>query len=197
MLDRKTYFIREHVGLFKLADTYDILDPETQAQLGIAKEKPGTLIHVLRFVMNKQMLPTAVFVYEGANPEDESKLLFSIRRGFSFLRSKVEVVDRNGTVLGWFKSKLISLGGAFYVFDAQGNEVAFVQGDWKGWNFKFVDQAKNEIGTVTKKWGGIGKELFTSADSYIVALNEEPSPAKAVLLLAAGLAVDVIYKEKG
>jgi uncharacterized protein YxjI len=195
MLSRKTYFIREHVGFLKLADTYDILDPETQTQLGIAKEKPATLIHLLRFVMNKQTLPTKVFVYEGANPEDESKLLFSIQRGFSFLRSKVDICDRNGNILGWFKSKLLSLGGAFYVFDASGNEVAFVQGDWKGWNFRFLDQAKNEIGTITKKWAGLGKELFTSADSYIVALTQEPAPAKAVLLLAAGLAVDIIYKE--
>lgn len=40
MLSRKIYFIREHVGLLKLTDTYDILAPETQEQLGVAKEKP-------------------------------------------------------------------------------------------------------------------------------------------------------------
>ena len=28
MLSRKTYFIREHVGVFKLSDTYDIIDHE-------------------------------------------------------------------------------------------------------------------------------------------------------------------------
>lgn len=54
MLSRKTYFIREHVGVFKLSDTYDILDPETHEQLGIAKEKPGTLVHVLRFLVEKE-----------------------------------------------------------------------------------------------------------------------------------------------
>ena len=54
MLNRKTFFIREHVGFLKLSDTYDILDPETQKQVGIAREKPGTLIHVLRFLVNKR-----------------------------------------------------------------------------------------------------------------------------------------------
>ncbi len=39
MLNRQTYFIREHVGFMKLSDTYDILDPEAQNQIGIAKEK--------------------------------------------------------------------------------------------------------------------------------------------------------------
>lgn len=196
MLDRKMYFIRERVGFMKLADTYDILDPELQVQIGIAKEKPGTLVHILRFIVNKGMLPTKVFVYEGENPEDESKLLFSIQRGITLFRSKVNIVDRSGNVVGWFQSKMFSLGGAFRVFDATGSEVALVKGDWKGWNFRFLDKGENEIGTITKKWAGIGKELFTSADNYIITLNQESAPAKAILLLAAGLAVDTIYKER-
>lgn len=196
MLSRKTFFIREHVGLLKLADTYDILDPETQAQLGVAKEKPGTLIHVLRFLINKRLLPTKVFVYEGAKSGEEGTLRFSIERGLTFLRSKVLVCDAGGAVVGWFKSKMFSLGGAFYVFDARGNQVAFVKGDWKGWNFRFLDQAQNEIGTITKKWAGIGKELFTSADNYMLSLSPDTASEHAMLLLAAGLAVDVVYKEK-
>ena len=47
MLNRKTYFIREHVGLMKLSDTYDILDPETKQQLGIAKEKIKTVSYYI------------------------------------------------------------------------------------------------------------------------------------------------------
>lgn len=53
-----------------------------------------------------------------------------------------------------------------------------------------------EIGTITKKWAGIGKELFTSADNYIISLSQESDPVLAALLLAAGLAVDTIYKER-
>lgn len=196
MLKRKTYFIREHVGFMKLSDTYDILDPETKGQLGIAREKPGTFFHVLRLLLNKRLLPTKVFVYEGNSFEDESKLLFSIHRGFTLFVSTVNICDAGGNVIGWLKSKMFSLGGAFHVFDGSGNEVAFVKGDWKGWNFRFFDMFQNEIGTITKKWAGIGKELFTSADNYIIALAQEPAPAKARLLLAAGLAVDTVYKEK-
>ncbi len=196
MLNKRTYFIRERVGFLKLVDTYDIIDPQTQQQLGIAQEKPGGLVHVLRFLVNKQLLPTKVFVYEGDNPEDETKLLFSIQRGFTLFRSKVNILDKGGTVVGWFQSKVFSLGGAFRVFDATGNEVALVKGDWKGWNFRFLDKAEKEIGTIAKKWAGIGKELFTSADNYIIALSQDSAPAKALLLLAAGLAVDTVYKER-
>jgi uncharacterized protein YxjI len=196
MLNRKTYFIREHVGFMKLSDTYDILDPQSQEQIGIAKEKPGALIHILRLLVNKQLLPTKVFVYAGGNHEDESQLQFSIQRGFSIFRSKVHVCDARGSQIGWLRSKAFSFGGGFYVFDTAGNEIAQVKGDWKGWNFRFLDKSENEIGTITKKWAGIGKELFTSADNYILSLNQNPTPEQATLLLAAGLAVDTIYKER-
>ena len=45
------------------------------------------------------------------------------------------------------------------------------------------------------RWAGLGKELFTSADNYVIALTQEPKPSEAILLLAAGLAVDTVYKE--
>ena len=195
MLNRKTFFIREHVGFMKLSDTYDILDPETQRQVGIAREKPGTLIHILRFLINKRLLPTKVFVYEGEDHEDERKLLFSIQRGVTLFRSRVNIHDKGGSVIGWLKSKVFSLGGAFYVYDAADNEVAFVKGDWKGWNFRLLNKSERELGSITKKWAGIGRELFTSADNYMIALNHDATPAQAVLLLAAGLAVDTVYKE--
>jgi len=196
MLSRNTYFIREHVGFMKLTDTYDILDPETQDQIGIAKEKPGTFKKLLRLLVNKRLLPTKIFIYEGSDPDDESKLLFSIQRGFTLFRSKVDVFDAGGSLIGWFKSKVFTLGGAFRVFEASGGEVALVKGDWKGWNFRFLDSEGSEIGTVTKKWAGIGKEMFTSADNYMISLNGEPSQLLATLLLAAGLAIDMVYKEK-
>lgn len=196
MLDRSVYLVKEHVGLLKFSNTYDIFDPETKEQIGIAQEKPGSLIFALQFLIDKKLLPTKIFVYEGADPEDESKLLFSIHRGITFLRSQVDICDPEGKVLGWMKSKIFSLGGGFDVFDSAGNPVASVKGDWKGWNFRFVDKSDHEIGTISKKWAGLGKELFTSADTYVISLTAGAAAAKAVLLLAAGLAVDTVFKER-
>ena len=192
MLDKNTYFIREHAGFLKLSDTYDILDPETKQQIGIAKEKPGVLVHILRFLINKKFLPTQVFVYEGSNPDDESKLVFSIRKG---LFSRVKVCDKKGDVIGQLKTKWLSIGGAFAVLNTAGEQVANVKGDWKGWNFRFLSKDGNEIGAITKKWAGLGKELFTSADNYIVSIKEANSPKNTMLLLAASLAVDTVFYE--
>ncbi len=194
MLNRKQYFIREHAGLLKLLDVYDILDPESQAKIGEAREEISTLVKVLRLFINKALMPTVVRVYEGAD-EGSHKIVFSIRRGVALFRPRVDVMDAGGALLGYFVSKAFSLGGAFRVFTPDNQEVAMVKGDWKGWNFRFL-RGETELGVVTKKWAGLGKELFTTADNYIISLSGEADSSLSILLLAAGLAIDTVLKEK-
>ena len=198
MLDRTAFYIKEHVGFLKLSDTFDILDPDTQQQLGIAKEKPGTMVQALRLLIHRKLLPTRVFVYEGTDFNNEANLLFSIKRNGLLFNMKVSVLDENGQIVGWFKRRFFSFSFtiAFRVLDASGNQVALVKGDWKGRNFRFLDTSDREIGKINQKWAGLAKEMFTSADQYVITLNEQPSPGLAILLLAAGLAIDTVFKER-
>lgn len=194
MLNRKQYFVREHTGLLKLSDVYDILDPESKTKIGEAREEISGWVKFLRLLIDKKLMPTRIGVYEGRE-ESPQKLLFSIRRGVTFLRAKVEITDATGVPLGFLQSKAFSLGGAFRVFAADGTQVALVQGDWKGWNFRFLS-GDAELGVVTKKWGGLGKELFTSADNYMISIHGSPDPTLNLLLIASGLAIDTVLKEK-
>jgi hypothetical protein len=52
---------------------------------------------------------------------------------------------------------------------------------------------------VTKKWAGLGKELFSSADNYIISITDVAGAGQgaSALLLAAGLAIDIVFKEQG
>lgn len=193
MLNLNTYLVKEHVGLLKMTDTYDIINPETQEIIATAKEEPGTLNLILRFVMSKQTLPTTVTVYEaGSNAK-----VFTIERGFTIFKARVDVKDAKGKLIGYFKRKLLSIGGAFQVFDDKDQLFAEVKGDWKGWTFKFVTSDGTEIGTVAKKFAGLAKELFTSADNYVISISPELGEQETAntLLLAAGLAVDIVFKE--
>jgi len=194
MFERKTLLVKERVGFLRLVDTFDIYDPLTGAQIGIAREKTGILLKLLRLLINKRLLPTRVEVRE----RDDTPVLMTLRRGASVLFARVRVRDALGMEIGVFKSKLFSLGGGFHVLDAQQQPIADVKGDWKGWNFRFLAPDGSELGRVTKKWGGLGKELLTSADNYIIALTEGRQFAQntAMLLLAAGLAIDIVFKEK-
>jgi uncharacterized protein YxjI len=186
------YFIKEHVGILKLTGAYDIFNPETKEQLAIAQEKKGWFNIVCGLFLNKRMLPTRIDVHEGS--DINGRIAFSLVRGFSFFRPTVEIIGGDGSRIGTLKTRLLTIGGKFGVFDASGTEVALVKGNWLSWNFKFLAANGTEIGEVTRKWSGFGKELFTSADNYMVALHD-PNPAATILLLAAGLAIDTVYKE--
>lgn len=193
MLDRKTYVVKERAGVLKLTDTYDILDPDTGQSIGIAKEEPPGIVKYLRLLGNNKFFPTRVNVYER---EDQPPIL-SIRRGVALFRPKVHVTSREREI-GYFKAKLISWGPSFRIFDVQDNEIGEVKGDWKGWNFQLLAPGGQELGRVTKKWAGLAKELFTTADTYVIALSDSAAgrPDVAQLLLAAGLAIDTVFKEK-
>lgn len=191
MFTKSTYLVRERVGLLKLVDTYDIFEADTGTQVAIAQEKPGAFILFLRFLINKQMLPTTVNIA----PQADAAPIIVIHRKFSFLRSKVSVKAGDGRELGYFKSKILSLGGGFLVFNKADQQIAEIKGNWKGWDFKFLTTAGAEIGTVTKQWAGIAKELFTSADNYVINLAAGQPQEAVLLLIAAGIAIDTIYKE--
>ena len=194
MFDRRQFMVKERVGFLKLTDTYDIFDLNSSAQLGTAHEAVSPLIKVLRLLINKRLLPTSIEV----RASEGGPAMLTIKRGVGFLRTPVQVLDQQGRQIGSFKSKVFTIGGGFDVFDSTGNKIAEIKGDWKGWNFTLRGPQGEELGKVTKKWAGIGKELFTTADNYAIALNETaPRNQESVaMLLAAGIAVDTVYKEK-
>jgi hypothetical protein len=109
MFTKTTYLVREHVGLLKFANTYDILEADSGRLVAVAQEKPGLLVHLLRFVLNKQMLPTHVFIA----PSADDAPVISIHRGVTLISAKIAVKRGDGSDLGYFKSKMFSLGGGF------------------------------------------------------------------------------------
>jgi uncharacterized protein YxjI len=193
LLQMNRILVKEQVGLFKFSDRYDLFDPDSGKQVGICQEHPPWFSHLLRLAINKTMLPTMVEVRQ----ENSNLVLFRIRRGFRLFRSVVQVEDGNGRLLGTLRSKILSFRLEFQVLDSKGSEIAKVSGDWKGWNFQLVGSGGTTLGTIAKKWAGIGKELFTSADNYMIEMAQA-SPAdigSRSMLLAAALAIDICFKE--
>jgi uncharacterized protein YxjI len=185
---RTSIFVREQVAMMKLRDTYDLLDPESQTTIGQAKDEPASWAKWLRLIVKKALLPTTVNVYSGSNPQP----VLSVRKHSAFLRTRLEVFEGQGRLLAQLRSKLFSLGGAFLILDASGQQIGELKGNWKGWDYSATIQGM-PIGVVTKKWAGLFKEVFTSADQYLV---KSERPDQLPLLLGLALAVDVVYKEK-
>jgi uncharacterized protein YxjI len=65
-----------------------------------------------------------------------------------------------------------------------------------GWDFKFM-AGNDEFAQVSKQWGGIGKELFTSADNYVLQISDKVPAGSSIreLIMAAVLCIDMVLKE--
>ena len=193
MLETRRYMVKEQVKFFKSHHSYDIFDGDTEVQIGVAEEKIDFLTDILRWFVSKQLMPTRVEVRD----TPDHSLVFTISRGWYLFRSRVEIHDADGVMVGYLKSKIFSFSGGFHVYDKNDKQFAEVKGNLFGFNYRVLTPDHDyEMGKVTKKWGGIAKELFTSADTYMVEVNDDlqEQPIGKMLVLAAALATDMIFK---
>lgn len=192
ILTKNQFFVKEYVGLFKAANSYDILDLDSQQLLLECREPNlGFFTKLFRFTKYKTQTPFDIEVRDGVG-----QLVLRLTRGVSLFRSTVKVFDGNEVLLGKFRQKILSLGGKLHVLDANDQVICTVQGKMISFDYKFLRDGE-QIALVTKKWMGLGRELFTSADNYVI--NIEPTVAakdgSRPMIVAAALCIDMVFAE--
>jgi uncharacterized protein YxjI len=192
VLNRNVFFVKEHVGFLKAANNFDILDPQSQQPLMECREENlGFFTKLLRFTDYKRNTP---FDIQIRTPEGNP--VVRVRRGISLFLSNVEVFDEQDQRVGSFQQKMFSLGGSFTVLGAGGEALCELKGKWTGWDFRFVHQG-NDLARVSKKWAGLAKEMFTTADNYVLEITPQvptDHPLR-ILILAAVMCIDLVLKE--
>ena len=151
----------------------------------------GTITRLFRFSDYKKKTPFDIKIGEPNSPA-----IINVERGIAILRSNVRVSDENGKLLGTFAQKLMSIGGKFEISGPQGEPLCQLVGKWTGWDFRFKN-GDTEYARVSKQWSGIGKEMFTSADNYILEISDTV-PANddlRKLIFAAVMCIDMVLKE--
>ena len=194
ILEKNLYLFKEHLGLIKAHNNYDIYDPESKEMILHCREKNLNFFYkIVRIFFKdyKRMTPFEIEI-RGLT----GKKILKVKKGVSLILSKIQVYDENDNIVGIFKQRLFPFGNNFDMLDKSENLVCKLKGNFIGWNFKFL-KGDSEVGLVTKKWAGIGKEMFTSADNYILEIKdkvEKDSPLR-LLILAAVICIDMVIKE--
>ena len=192
ILTRNQFFVKEHVGVFKAANSYDILDLASQQQLLECREPNlGFFTKMFRFTKYKTQTPFDIEVKDSVGQP-----LLRLTRGVSFFRSTVKVFDGNEMLIGKFRQKVFSLGGKLFVLDANDQVICTVQGKITSFDYKFL-RDDEQIALVTKKWMGLGRELFTSADNYVISIEPTVAAQDGIraMIVAAALCIDMVFAE--
>ena len=193
LLNNQLFLIKEHIGMFKAANNFDIYNPETgEMMMTCREEKLGFFTKMFRFTKYKMMTPFHVEI-KSLNGEP----VLSIVRNSSFFGfAPVNVLDERGNLVGTMKRKFRLGGAKLELNDAMGQLICTLKGNFIGWDFK-ISKDDQEWANITKKWAGIGKELFTSADNYILEINHLVPKDDQVrtIMLGAVLCIDFLLKE--
>ena len=188
--DSNSYFIDEKVNFFKFENCYQIYNNNGE-NIGAIKQKLTSGQKILRLLFKKSMLP---FLLEIKNANDG--LEASISRGWTFFMSKIIIKDSQGNIIGTIKQKFNPFKPTFKIFNTSDMIIAEITGDWKAWNFVIKDYSNIQIGSISKKWAGAMKEIFTSADKYNV--NIDPNYSKKenkIAILSGAITIDMVLKE--
>jgi uncharacterized protein YxjI len=187
---------------------FKITNPDTKDELGMANERIGFLTLMLRGlnvgpVRFKDWMPTVVEVRE----EEGGPILFTVRRPVQLFKfvTTVQIWDDQGEMVGYFRTKLFSFFGGFWVYDANDEQVAevkvkvtrygpridFLAAD--GRELAYISSEGNEAAAKAAKTGKIGVSVVWGTAGLTITLAEEmqDQTQMKVLLLATTLAMEL------
>ncbi len=192
ILEQNLFLVKEHVGMFKASNNFDIYNPENMEMIMTCREENlGFFTKMFRFTDYKRMTPFHIEIKTRSGQK-----VLTVKRGISIFLSTVEVLDEHDELIGKFEQKFFSIGGKFDVVDAHNKTLCTLKGKWTSWDFKFMN-GNTEFAHVSKQWAGFGKEMFTTADNYILKIDENVAPDNGIrlLILAAVMCIDMVLKE--
>jgi uncharacterized protein YxjI len=184
------YFIDQKVNFFKFESTYKVFN-ELGEQIGAVKQRLTTGQKILRLFVGKPMLPFKLEIVD-----QNEQVQATITRGWTFFMSKILVHDASGADVAVIKQKFKFFKPTFKIEETSGSLISEITGDWKAWNFTIKDGQGLDIGSISKKWAGAMKEIFTTADKYNVHIEPSYNQTKhRIAIISAAITVDMVLKE--
>ncbi|MBL7799354.1 MAG: hypothetical protein JNL95_01395 [Chitinophagales bacterium] len=191
-LNKNKLFVKEHTGVFKAANSYDIFDLETKEMLMECREPGlGFFTKLFRFTKYKAMTPFDIIISANGAP------IVNVKRGVTFIRSVVSVFGETGEQVGTLRKIFKLFKPSFEILSLSGEKLGVLEGNFVGWDFTIKSNDGEVLATISKKWAGAGKELFTSADNYAIIIADtvkENDPIR-VLIFGAIMSIDMVLKE--
>ena len=122
--------------------------------------------------------------------------ILAASRAFFWFFPTMHVRTADGRPVGAIRRKFGLLKRKIILENERGSPVAEVNGSvFRRYTF-MVNRRGQEIGRITKQWSGMGREMFTDADTFTVELPAEGDEDLQSLVLATAFAVDLDFFEK-
>ena len=179
----------EHIEIFTPFETANRYSVHTSdgAQIMYAYEESGAISR--QFTGSHRAL--SIHVVESAGAP-----VMQARRDFFWFRSHLRV-DADGRSIGAL-NRVFGIGRKFALVDANDREITrLTSGLFSPHTFIAKTSRGGEMARVTKRWSGLGREMFTDADNFVVQFTDSSAGNDfRLLMLASAFAIDLDFFEK-
>ena len=192
LLEHDRLVVSQKAKLIELTNEYRIRD-EHGNDVGVIRQEGQSMARkVLRLATKfDQFLSVNLSVYDA----DGTKVV-GLHRGAAFMKSRIQVTGGGGAPVGNIVQQNVLGKIRFGLEDAGGAALGELRAEnWRAWDFVVSDAGGAEAARITKKWAGFGKELFTTADNYVVELSPGLTGPLRLLALAAAAGIDTALKQ--
>jgi uncharacterized protein YxjI len=192
LLEADTLVVSQKAKLIELTNQYGIHDSDG-AELGyLEQEGQSGLRKVLRFVTTvDQFLTHRLSIYDA-----EHVKVLELTRPAKLIKSKFRLEDGHGRKVGEIVQQNVFGKIKFDLVGAHGERMGQIRAEnWRAWDFSMVDRDGKEVARIDKKFVGVLKAVFTTADNYIVHIDPGLEGDLRLLVVAAAAAVDTALKQ--
>ena len=190
LLDQPVLMVSQKTKLIELTNEYTVSDGTGQQIGAVVQVGQSTAKKMLRFVSNLDQ-----YLTHKLEVRDASGVVLLLTRPAKLVKSRVVVTRPDGQPVGEIVQANV-FGKIRFDLVVDGAVVGAIQAEnWRAWDFSITDAGGQEVARITKKWEGLARAAFTTADNYAVAVHTRLEDPLASLVLASALTVDTALKQ--
>jgi uncharacterized protein YxjI len=170
---------------------YEVLGEDGDSLGRVAEHEGGFMDHVKRFFLRSHRpLDVGVFDVNG-------EALLRLTRNFFFIFSDLSLTTPDGNEIGSVHRRFGILYRKYDLRDIHGHTFARVRSPlWRIWTFPVKGDEGRREATISKKWGGLAREIFADADTFGIDFQEwDWTEIERTILFGAALSIDFDFFE--
>ncbi len=176
---------------WETANRYKLMDINKN-EIGFVAERHKGLMTTLGRQFLRSHRPFSVDIFN-----ESKKSVLHLSRKFFFFFSNMFIETNEGVRVGAVRRRFGILNKKYDLCDEYGRVFATVKSPfWKIWTFPIIDRSGKVQGAISKKWGGVLKEVFTDADCFLLDYGQGAwTDNQRAVLLATAISIDFDFFE--
>ena len=183
--------VNQKVKLIELNNQYSVFDSSGKQIASVNQVGQSTAKKLLRLVSSLDQYLT----HKLEISDMKGQVLLRLTRPAKVFKSTVIVSDGTDREVGRIVQENM-IGKINFSLQVGQQQIGAIKGEnWRAWNFRIEDASGTEVARITKKFEGIAKTLFTTADNYVLNIHRPLEQPLISLVVAAALSIDTALKQ--